>query len=263
MLKTIINRVYSDYVMSSRLPEFENIIKAALLNGYKYVSLIEFYDLVVNGKLDTSANYFVHRHDIDTDTMTARQMFEIEKKYNVKSSYYFRLSTLDLDLMKEINAFGSEASYHFEELAQFCKDNRIRSKDLVAQRMDEIRTIFVTNFLRIEEETEKKIRSVVSHGDFVNRKMGIKNSIIINEAIRKELKIDVEGYDDILLKNYSVILSDTEYPVYYKPYSPFTAIERKYPVIYLLTHPRHWKTNFMINTQDNLKRLYEGIKYSL
>ncbi len=44
---------------------------------------------------------------------TAKKFFEIENKYNVKASYYFRLSTLDYKFMKEIHEYGSEASYHF------------------------------------------------------------------------------------------------------------------------------------------------------
>mgnify|MGYP006145381963 CR=1 FL=1 len=61
----------------------------------------------------------VHRHDIDTDLPTARRMFALEQKHGVRASYYFRLSTLDFGLMRDIERYGSEASYHYEEIATY------------------------------------------------------------------------------------------------------------------------------------------------
>ncbi len=37
---------------------------------------------------------------------------------------------------------------------------------------------------------------------------------------------------------------------------------KKYRVIYMLTHPRHWKNNRKVNTKDNIKRIYEGILWN-
>ncbi len=31
----------------------------------------------------------------------------------------------------------------------------------------------------------------------------------------------------------------------------------------MLTHPRHWRANYKENTIDNIKRLFEGIKWGL
>jgi hypothetical protein len=261
-MKTFLNRIYSDYFMGSRFDIYDNLLNTALNNSYIHLSLIEFYFMIKNDKIDSSKKYFIHRHDIDTDSLKAHVFFEIEKKLQIKSSYFFRLSTLDYDLMKEINEYGSEASYHFEELAQYGKDKNIKSKDLIIQNLDNIREIFKKNFLSIENNLDYKMKSVVSHGDFVNRKLGLTNSILINSDIRKQLKIEVEGYDDILLKNYSIKLADRPYPVFFSPISPFEAIRKNYKIIFLLTHPRHWDTNLVVNTKDNMQRIFEGLKYS-
>jgi len=119
MLKTIIKRLYSDYFMQSRLGEYEKIISKLKNIGYQQITVKEYKNLLDNKNL--KGKYLINRHDIDTDVLTAKAFFEIEKKYKVKATYYFRLSTLDFDFMKELEEYGSEASYHFEEIATFAK----------------------------------------------------------------------------------------------------------------------------------------------
>jgi hypothetical protein len=263
MLRTMINRIYEDYLMPSRLPEYERLIKASLDRGYRHMTILEFFYAVRENKLHDNEKIFLHRHDIDTDRSTARAMFDIEKRLGIKSSFYFRLSTMDYPLMKEIAAYGSEASYHYEELAQFCKDEGIKSKEEVLKRLPELQEKFERNFREIESVAGYKLRSVASHGDFVNRRLGITNSVIVDERIRSRLGIELETYDPVIVDRYSARLSDTTYPSFYKPYSPFEAIGKDLPVVYLLTHPRHWRKNIFVNSADNLQRLYEGIRYKL
>ncbi len=254
----IFNRIYSDYLMPSRLEEYERLLKTALDNGYRHLTLSEYFDEVLAGT-DTK-KCFLHRHDIDTDVRTARKMFEIEKKLGVKTNYYFRLNTLDYELMKDIHNYGSEVGYHYEELAQYCKDHHINSALEIKKHYQEIKKIFTSNFLNIQEKCGFKINTIASHGDFVNRKLGLTNYDFITKTLMDDLKISFECYDERLFKNMNVILSDTHYPTYYRPTSPFQAIEEGHKVIYLLTHPRHWRTAPMENTSDNFKRLWEGFK---
>lgn len=252
--------MYNDYLMPSRLKEYERIIETALAHGYEHITLADYYDKLIDNALDKK-RYFIHRHDIDTDIRTTKKMFKIEQKHGVKTSYYFRLSTLDIKLMKEINAFGSEASYHFEEIAQFCKDKHIKKKEEVLARMDEVKDIFKLNVKRIEEEGAFKLRSVVSHGDFVNRALKIVNNEITHDKkLREELSLTCEGYDDSLMNSFDAYISDKQYPIFYSPVNIFESIGKD-DVICLLTHPRQWNTNFYVNTKDNIKRIYEGIKW--
>jgi len=258
-LTTIKNRIYSDYFMPSRLDEYEKIIAQLLENGYRHITFREYKRLLDSNKLNS--RYFINRHDIDTDIATAKEFFRIEKKHRVNATYYFRLSTLDFEFMREIEKYGSEASYHFEEIAQFAKDNHIKSKNEILNRLDEVKEIFRENFLMIEEKLGVKIESLCSHGDFVNRKLGIINNEITKDMrLRDELGIVCETYDKDIMESFDMYISDKAYPQFYAPKPIFDYIGNK-DTLCMLTHPRQWRTNSVINTMDNIKRVYEGIKW--
>lgn len=80
----------------------------------------------------------MQRHDIDTDVGGARAFFEIEKALGIRASYYFRLSTIDRDLMREINSYGSEVGYHYEELATHAKRYGLNTPAVARAHMDAI-----------------------------------------------------------------------------------------------------------------------------
>ena len=255
-LTVIKNRIYSDYFMPSRLNEYEKIIKTLNENGYKHITFKDYKKLLDAQHLD--GKYFINRHDIDTDVATAKEFFKIEKKYNAKATYYFRLSILDFEFMQEIEKYGSEASYHFEEIAQFCKDNHIKSKQEILDRLDEIKEVFKQNFKMIENRGGMKLKTICSHGDFVNRVLNIVNNELTKDlTIRDELGIVCETYDQDVMSSFDIYVSDQPYPKFYAPSSIFGFIGKK-DIICMLSHPRQWRVNLKINTMDNIKRLYEG-----
>jgi hypothetical protein len=259
-MRTLFNRVYSDYVMPSRLATHEHLIRTAHDAGYTQTSVRRFFDSMRVGPRPHE-KFVVHRHDIDTDVRTARKLFEVEKKHNIKSSYYFRLSTLDIDLMREIEDYGSEASYHYEELATFAKANKIKDPADIRGRLPEIQHNFETNFRRIEQGLGRKMTTVASHGDFANRRLKLNNTEILKDPqLRERCGIKCETYDLGLMEHVDIYISDRPYPQYYHPISPVNAIGR-YRRIYLLTHPRQCETNWRENTKENLFRFYEGLTW--
>ena len=258
--KIALNRIYSDYFIPSRLDEYEEVILNLISTGYEHITFKDYSQMFRNNTLENK-KYFINRHDIDTDIKTAKEFFKIEKKYDVKASYYFRLSTLDFEFMKEIEEYGSEASYHFEEIAQFAKDNHIHSKEEILNRLDEVKDLFIKNFKMIEANMCIKLQTVCSHGDFVNRKLKIINNEITNDKVlRENLGISCETYDDDLMNSFDIYVSDRPYPIFYAPKSIFEYIGKK-NIICMLTHPKQWNRSLFCNTKENLKRLYEGIKW--
>lgn len=257
-MSTLVNRLYSDYAMPSRFPAHESLIRAARDLGYAQMSVRAFY-LSLSGKgYDPNQKVIVHRHDIDTDLRTARKLFDIEKRYGIRSTFYFRLSTLDFPFMREIEEYGSEASYHYEELATFAKQNGIKEAARIRARLPEIRDTFVRNFRSVEQRLGIKMTTVASHGDFANRRLKLNNTEILKDhALRETCGIACEAYDKALLDHIDFYVADLPPPRYYHPSNPTDALGR-YARICLLTHPRQFETNWLENTKDNLLRLYEG-----
>lgn len=260
-MTTLVSRLYSDYFMPSRLPAHEQFIDVARELGYTQTSVRDFFSAISSGSVHDGSRVVVHRHDIDTDLRTARKLFELEKKYKIKSSYYFRLSTLDFTLMREIEEYGSEASYHYEELATFAKKNRIRDAAGVQACMPEIRDAFLRNFHAIERQLGTKMTTVASHGDFANRRLKLNNTELLkDQQLRDSCGIRCEAYDQALLQRFDFYVADRPHPVYYHPSPPKDALGT-YQRICFLTHPRQFETNCIENTKDNLLRFYEGARW--
>lgn len=253
-------RLYCDYLMPSQLAAYEALVCAAQKAGYTQTSVRLYHDMVGEAR-SRPDKVIVHRHDIDTDLRTTRKLFEIEKNHGIKSSFYFRLSTLDIDLMREIDDYGSEASYHYEELATYAKKNKIKDAATLRDRLPEIRTAFFANFCSIERRFGRKMRTVAGHGDFANRKLRVNNTeILADPQLRQRCGIEVESYDRTLMENIDIYISDRPPPQFYAPSSPLDALGR-HRRIYLLTHPRQIETNWIENTKDNLFRAYEGLTW--
>lgn len=259
-MKSLFRRIYSDYGMPSRLAKHESLIRAGQHAGFVQTSVRDFFDVVQAGNVAAS-RCIVHRHDIDTDLRTTRKMFELEKKLGIKASYYFRLSTLDIGLMREIEDYGSEAGYHYEELAAFSKLHKLKDPAVVRSRLPEIRELFRENFFRVEQQLGRKIRTVASHGDFANRRLKLNNAeILADEQLRKDCGIECEAYDAALLDHIDLYITDRPPPQYYCPRSPFDVIGN-HDRICLVTHPRQVETNWKENTKANLFRFYEAVTW--
>lgn len=256
-MKTVLHRIYSDYLMPSRMGHYDALLAQAAGAGYRQLSVRDF----VNEQAGDGLRTLVHRHDIDSDVRTAAKMFAVETRHGVKASYYFRLSTLDIGFMREIEAYGSEASYHFEEVADFAKRHHIKDADVIRTRFPIIRAQFRQNLERIEQALGRKLVTVASHGDFVNRRLQvINNEILEDQGFRERCGIACETYDTALLARFEMYISDRPHPVYYHPMPPAAAFGR-YQSICLLTHPLQWETNWADATRCNVRRLVEGLAW--
>ncbi len=262
MLKRVWERIYADFLMPSRLNDYEAILQEALQRDYNVCSIEQFWNNYQVGKYSNDSKYLILRHDIDTDVSTAKEMFEIERRLDVTASYYFRLSTLDIHFMNILHDYGSEASYHYEEIATYAKTNHIMDVQQIYLNLKEIQELFAKNLEKLRSITGLPMKIVASHGDFVNRYLGIPNHALLNDTeFRNKHGIVLEVYDDKMMKVVTSRHSDAVYPGLWKPNSPLEAIHRESKVIYLLTHPRHWRVNIKENFIDDVNRFIEGISY--
>lgn len=263
-LTRVWHRFYADFLLPSRLAEYEQLLKQALQFGYETIPVSRFWELALRGEAVRKTRLLILRHDIDTGAKTARTLWQAERRLGITGSYYFRLSTIDIELMKAIAAQGGEASYHYEELARWCKQKGLASIDEVQAQMPHIRSVFSRNLRELRARTGLPMTVVASHGDFINRKLGIRNTAILDDPeLRQELGIQLEVYDKEFLDTVTARFSDAAYPQYWRPASPVEAIRAGSPVVYLLIHPRQWQAERLVNAADDINRAAESIAYRL
>jgi hypothetical protein len=261
---SFLDRVYADFLLPSRLDAYRRLLVSALEAGYRTWSLERFWRAIQTDSYDPGLRHLVLRHDVDTDAGTARSFWEIERDLGVVASYYFRLSTLDHRLMLEMSGSGSEASYHYEELATVARQYRLHTAEQTLDHMTEARDLFRRNLRRLRDRTGLAMRVVASHGHFINRDLGLANwALLSDHGFREELGVDLEAYDDALMRHVTSRHSDALHPNYWIPEDPGLAIARREPVIYLLTHPRVWHADRLHNLRDDVGRLAESVVYRL
>lgn len=256
-----IHRLYSDFLLPNRTMEFRRLLERALALGYEVHSIASFWEKLKTQGL-VPGHYLVLRFDIDTDLRTTRALWQVTRDLGVRGSFYFRLSTLDVPLMRAIHESGSEASYHYEEIASYAKRHRLRSRAEVEAHMPAIRALFADNYRRIKAQTGLPMHTVASHGDWLNRRLGVVNLELLQDpALREALGIELEAYDIALHQHYTQRYSDGCYPNLWLDGDPVAALESRQPVIEILMHPRHWGANVPVNFKDNVQRLWEEFRY--
>lgn len=261
IVKKIVQRLFSNFLMPSRLDELENVLLAAISEGYKVISIGKFLTLARDGALDLRERYLILRHDIDADVAASRAIWQLETRHGIHTTFFFRLSTADIALMNEIHKGGGEVGYHFEEIATVAKHKGLK----VTSNLDSLRKdageLFCKNLAALRQKTGLPLRGIAAHGDFANRKLGIINFELLTPEIRQSMEVDYEAYDAVLTERLSSRFADQIYPHHWKPDDPVVAIRRGDPVIKLLIHPGQWRSNPLVNTKEIATRVYEGLRY--
>ena len=260
-MKKMAHRLFNDFLMPSRLDELERVLIAALSEGYQALSIAGFLSVAREGRLDSRCRYLILRHDIDTDVATARSFWELERRYGICATFFFRLLTADTALMNDIHKGGGEVGYHFEEIATLAKRKGLKATSNLDTLRKEAGELFCINLAGLRNKSGLPLRGIAAHGDFVNRRLGIVNFELLTPEIRQLMNIDYEAYDAELTDRLSSRFADLMYPNLWSPLSPLASINRGDSVIKLLLHPRQWCSNPVENIKDNVSRMYEGFRY--
>lgn len=241
------------------MQDYRALLTTASEAGYETTTLRDFYSKLAAGV--AAPRTVILRHDADTDPARMADFLRVEQEFGSVGTYYFRLRTLDTSLMVQIEASGGEASYHYEEVATFAKRHRLCDATALRDRMPEIQAEFERNFGALKQRTGLPMVTVAAHGDFVNRRIGMANTALLDADVRRRCGIEVEAYDPLVRDGFACI-TDRRPPVYWTS-SPTAAIQSGVPLIHLLTHPRHWGASPVVNAKDNLRRLWEGARCAL
>ena len=246
-------RLYEDFFRPAQYEAYEQVLRSAKEAGYEFHTVHSFEKATAGGK------FLILRRDVDTkDLKCMRALLALEKKYDARSSCYFRWNTMDVAVMKEIAVAGGEASYHYEEVASYCYKLRIRSKGELQKHIEEIRDLFIERFAKFKKVTGQPCLTIASHGDYVNRKLHYSNNELIDERVRKECGIEREAYDPEHMNRITCRIADQVERENFTP-KAIAAIERGEPVIELLTHPRQWNSPAWINLKEEINRACKGL----
>ena len=261
-VKKIAFRIVSDYFLPPRIGEYRQLLETLLREGYRFKTVRETAEAILSGNT-IPEKLAVLRHDIDTDPFFVQDLVKVESSLNVRSTYYFRLSTFRSNIVQAAVDAGMESSYHYEEVASFAKQKKIMRAPDIRTRFNEIRDVFQENLYRLRKQTGLPMDTVASHGDFANRRLGVPNTeLLVGSEFRKRCGILCEAYDPWFEGRVTARFSDAPYPVFWKSGNPRKAAVRATPFLLILMHPRHWRCNWGSNTRENITRLLEGIRFN-
>jgi hypothetical protein len=250
----IAGRLYGDYLLPSRLREYELLLSLALSAGYETLPLAEFA-----ARPDVPGRVLLMRHDIDSDIATATRMWRIEERLGVRGTWFFRLSTWDDALIAEIARSGCEVGYHYEELATLALRRGAGSEQAARALVDEARDLLRGNIGALRRRSGLALTTFASHGDFANRRTGVANTVLLDDpGFRAELDVRLEAYDESVTSRFDARSSDRGYPQLWVPADPAAAIRAGAGVIEILVHTRPWGAAPLTNARLDLARLRDG-----
>jgi hypothetical protein len=259
---TIARRLHGDYLQRERLDDFHALLRGALEQGYRTMTLSAFADVATDGPLRADERILLLRHDVDTDVGRARRMWDIERPLGIVGSYFFRRSTWDVGFMHELVSAGYDVGYHYEELATVVKERGAASASEARALLGAARALLRTTVPELRAGTGLTLDVFAAHGDFANRAVGVSNVEVLSDpALRSELGVRLEAYD--VEAQVSARSSDGMPPRGWRPEDPMQAMRRGERVVAVLLHPRSWGRAPAVNARADLVRLREGCAYRL
>jgi hypothetical protein len=265
-VRRILWRLRTDYGTRSRRDEYSQILRKAQEGGYQIIALGTFVQRLRSAAMNPVDRVLILRHDVDIGNVAGNRMFyEAEKELGGRATYYFRLATAPAhsELIGRLLGDGFEVGYHFEEAATVAKERRLRSREAVLGCRDEIVARFRSNCEQFRRRWNPQLRSVSSHGDWINRRLGVINNELIDEPVLASCGLDFEGYAAEIQGAVNVYVSDVAVPPqsWARGTSPWDAFRDQKRRIYMLTHERQWHGGRWAKAAADANRIWEATFY--
>lgn len=247
------------YVLNNRINEYENILEKACKHNYQMISLEKY----AKGDYDSTKKVLLLRHDVDNISPGTRAMLMVERKYGAAASYYFRWSTADYLLMREIMASGGECSLHFETIANFLRRQQgiQYSKKDVLERKKFFLSLLKNELILFRAYYDVPCQTLASHGAEENAWVGVSNNYLTEDvSAYGDLGIVLEAYQKKFIDSMGIYISDAamEYNGGYRyGKTPQKAIMEGISPILFLSHPEHWKCSINVHFRKIVKSIIQ------
>jgi hypothetical protein len=256
----VAGRLYCDYLRPDRLDAMRDLLGAALEHRYRSMTLAQFMERVGRAAVGPDERVLLLRHDIDSDPGRARRMSLLERELGLTGSYFFRRSTRDIGLMRELASAGFEVGYHYEELATVVKERGVRTAAEARQLVDTGRARLRASLDELRDASGLPLDVLAAHGDFANRFVGVSNEeLLADRDFRAAIGVRLEAYD--VAPHVDARYADGAGRGRWSPRDPTEAIRAGAPVVELLWHPRAWGAAPVCNARIDLDRVREGAAY--
>lgn len=232
-------------------------------SDYTILTIEEYLDL------DTKpAKYIILRHDVDLKPKRSLEIAQIEREFNIHSTYYFRITeeVYQPDLIEKIAVLGHEIGYHYEVLDK-ANGDYIKAIEIFEDEINELRKNYVikTICMHGNSRTRWDNRDLWKHYDF-------KKFDIMGEAYLSIDFNEVAYFSDTArtwnpkykVKDFN---SSSEDKLIINKTDDLIELikEEEHPHFYILVHPDDWcddfgkwLSNFVTRKFKNIVKFYIG-----
>ena len=119
------------------ITKYEKLCKTIVDSEYEVVRVEQYLTSRPSNK-----PLIILRHDVDRKVNNALMMAEIEKRFGINSTYYFRTikKVFNAEIIKNIEKMGHEIGYHYEVLEK-ANGNYEKAIELFKEELEDFRRI--------------------------------------------------------------------------------------------------------------------------
>lgn len=257
LVKRLLYKLPNTFAAPHSMKEYADILSFATDNGYAFYTLGSFRSM----ETVPDKPFIILRHDIDTNPTAALLFAEVEQRFGINASYFFRRCTWNPRIMNMLNRRGNEVGYHYEELSDYAKAKHLKNLSEVLDKIGAIKQQFASNLANLRLTVDFDLTAMASHGDFACVKMDTGNDELLKDhELRARMGVEYEVYDEALMLKYGLHISDWPAPEGYFPKSPKEAIQASESFLFL-SHPRWWIPDALGNLKYDIKVNYQKLTW--
>jgi hypothetical protein len=231
----------------ARWREYRDLLRAAQAAGYAVVSLERWLD----GEALEADRVLVLRHDVDRLARSALPMARVEEGMGLTSTWYFRWSTADPEVIARLRAGGHAVGLHYETLSRAVIAGELALGEFDRAAIDQARHRLAGEIAAFQERFGP-IASICPHGD--TRVPEVHNYVLVRGRGLDGLGVRFDGNEALRGHIAHWATDRTAGAGRWKAgAAPRPAIERGVSPILCLTHPHHWTSGVRLGL-DRLRR---------